>query len=98
MKRALIIRPEAERDLAEAYQWYESQLSGLGSDFLLRLDATLSSIQRTPDLYPAVHGKIRRALIRRFPYGIFYLVERNRIVVLGVLHARRDPRTWRHRM
>jgi len=98
MKRALIIRPEAERDLAEAYQWYESQLAGLGSDFLLRLDATLSSIQRTPDLYPTVHRKIRRALIRRFPYGIFYLVERNRIVVLGVLHARRDPRTWRRRM
>jgi plasmid stabilization system protein ParE len=93
MKRSLIIRPEAERDLAEAYEWYESQLDGLGSDFLLRIDATLSSIQRTPDLYPAVYGKIRRALIRRFPYGIFYLVERNRIVVLGVLHARRDPRT-----
>lgn len=97
MKRALIIRPEAERDLAEAYGWYESQVPGLGSDFFLRIDASLSSIRRTPEMHPVVHRNVRRALIRRFPFGIFYLVEKDRIVVIAVLHARRDPQTWRRR-
>ncbi len=46
MKKALIIRPVAERDLAEAYGWHEAQVPGLGSDFLLSIDAALSSIQR----------------------------------------------------
>jgi hypothetical protein len=51
MKKALVIRPDAERDLAEAYGWYEERVPGLGSDFLLSIDAALSSIQRTPKMY-----------------------------------------------
>jgi toxin ParE1/3/4 len=97
MKKALIIRPDAERDLAEAYSWYEAQVPGLGSDFLLSIDAALSSIQRTPEMYPIVYKNVRRALVRRFPYGMFYVVEEVRIVVLGILHARRDPKTWQDR-
>jgi toxin ParE1/3/4 len=98
MKRPLIIRPEAEFDLAEAYGWYETQLPGLGSQFLLSVDAALASIQRTPELYPVIHKNVRRSLIRRFPYGVFYVAEQDRIVVLAVLHARRDPRSWEDRV
>ena len=54
MKKALIVRPDAELDLAEAYSWYEARVSGFGSDFLLSIDASLSSIQRTPEMYPIV--------------------------------------------
>lgn len=54
MKSPLIIRPEAESDLAEAYRWYEAQVPGLGSDFLLSVDAALSSIRRNPELDPVV--------------------------------------------
>jgi hypothetical protein len=50
MKKALIIRPDTERDLAEAYGWYEARVPGLDSDFLLSIDAALSSIQRTPKM------------------------------------------------
>jgi plasmid stabilization system protein ParE len=94
MKKALIIRPDAELDLAEAYSWYEARVSGLGSDFLLSIDASLSSIQRTPEMYLIVYKNVRRGLVRRFPYGVFYVVEEDRIVILGILHARRDPKTW----
>jgi toxin ParE1/3/4 len=97
MKKALIIRPDAECDLAEAYGWYEAQVPGLGSDFLLSIDAALSSIQRTPEMYRILYKNVRRALVRRFPYGILYVVEEDRIVVLGILHARRDPMTWQDR-
>jgi toxin ParE1/3/4 len=97
MKKALIVRPDAELDLAEAYSWYEARVSGLGSDFLLSIDASLSSIQRTPEMSPIVYKNVRRGLVRRFPYGIFYVVEEDRIVILGILHARRDPKTWQDR-
>jgi plasmid stabilization system protein ParE len=98
MKKPLIIRPEAEFDLAEAYGWYETHVPGLGSQFLLSIDAALSSIQRTPELYPVIHKNVRRSLIRRFPYSVFYVAEQDRIVVLAVLHARRDPQSWKDRV
>ena len=72
MKKPLIVRPEAEVELAEAYQWYEQQVHGLGAQFLLCVDAVMASIERNPQLFPVVHkGVIRRALTRRFPYSVF---------------------------
>lgn len=97
MKRALIIRPEAERDMRDAYVWYEKQVQGLGANFLLNVDAALRSLQRNPSQYPLVHREIRRCLVRRFPYGILYVVEDKRIVVLAVFHAKRDPVSWQER-
>jgi plasmid stabilization system protein ParE len=93
----LIIRPEAETDLTEAYDWYESQLAGLGAEFLLVVEASLAAIQRNPKQYQVLHRGIRRALTRRFPFGIFYLIRRNMVIVLAVLHAKRDPQLWQQR-
>jgi toxin ParE1/3/4 len=97
MKRTIIIRPEAEQDIREAYSWYETQISGLGANFLLRIDAALSSVQRNPRQYPLIHQEVRRCLVRRFPYGILFLEEDKRVIVLAVFHAKRDPRSWQER-
>lgn len=97
MKRMIYIRPEAEQDMREAYAWYETQIPGLGANFLLHVDAQLRSLQRTPLQNPVVHREVRRCLVRRFPYGIFYMVEDKRIVVLAVFHAKRDPKAWQTR-
>jgi plasmid stabilization system protein ParE len=70
------LRPEAEADLLAAFQWYEIHLKGLGDEFLQEVDRSLNLIQEQPQSYPVLHRDIRRALIRRFPYGVFYLVER----------------------
>lgn len=94
MRRRIVIRPEAEGDLEEAYRWYEEQVPGLGTDFLLCFEEGLAKIERRPQGYPVVRKDIRRLLIRRFPYGIFYLVVEDSIIVLGVFHARRDPKQW----
>ena len=67
----MIFRPEAEADVADAFAWYEEQSRGLGSHFLLCMEAALSQIKRHPDASPVVHRQIRRALLRRFPYGVF---------------------------
>jgi plasmid stabilization system protein ParE len=60
-------------------------------EFLACIEAALSSISRNPELHSAVHDEVRRALVRRFPYGVFYIVEQERIVVLAVFHGHRDP-------
>ncbi len=91
MIRQLIVRPEAEADIAEAFSWYEARLSGLGSEFLRVLDATFNSILRNHDVYPEVHRNVRRALTRRFPFAVFFVVEETRMVVLSVFHVKRNP-------
>jgi len=94
MSRQLIILPAAEEDLIEAYGWYEEQRPGLGSDWILNVEATLRNVERHPEAFSMIRGEVRRAFIRRFPYGVFYLVEQERIIVLAILHASRDPKRW----
>ena len=61
---------------------------------MLCIEEVIDKISRSPHLYPIVHKTIRRALVRRFPYGIFYLQHENGIVVLAVLHEKRRPEEW----
>lgn len=97
MKPALLIRPEAEQDLRAAYAWYERQRPGLGEDFLSCLETALLKIQLHPRQFPMIHREIRRHLVRRFPYAIFYIPRPETISVLAILHCRRDPEAWLER-
>jgi len=97
MSRRIILRSEAEAELAEAYAWYEQQRPGLGDEFLLRLDACLSDIQGNPLLHPVVHRDVRRALLRRFPYGVFYVPGEDCITILAIFQLSRDPTRWMDR-
>jgi plasmid stabilization system protein ParE len=94
----LVIAPEAEVDIAEAYGWYESRKSGLGEEFLSSVHASLEGIQRAPDMCPVVHEACRRSLIRRFPYAVFYEHSEARVTIYAVFHTARDPNKWRHRL
>ena len=97
MSYTLLIRPEAELDIQDAYQYYEEGEQGLGSEFVRAIDACFSQIGRNPLAYPLVHRQIRRALIRKFPYGIFYIVENSKIIVIACFHSKRDPKRWQDR-
>ncbi|WP_017325580.1 type II toxin-antitoxin system RelE/ParE family toxin [Synechococcus sp. PCC 7336] len=97
MSYALLIRPEAELDIQDAYQFYEERDRGLGSEFVRAIDACFSKIGRHPLACPLVHRQIRRALVRKFPYCIFYIVENNKIIVIACFHAKRDPQRWQDR-
>jgi plasmid stabilization system protein ParE len=94
---SLIIRPEAEADMAEAFGWYEERKAGLGYEFLEEVAALFRQIQENPLRHAEVYGKARRALIRRFPYKVFYLFEGAKVEVIGVVHAKRDPQIWQKR-
>ncbi len=95
--KQVIIRPEAESDIKDAYQWYEAQRKGLGESFLLCIEEALSRVSRNPAIYSVVHKEVRRALIHRFPFGVFFLDGDESISVLAVLHARRNPKMWKGR-
>ena len=89
--------PEAESDIRTAYCWYEERRSGLGEEFILSLEAGFSAIQRQPELYQPIYKKVRRQLIKRFPYGVFYIYENETIVVIDVFHVKRNPKFWQQR-
>ncbi len=97
MPLRLLIEPEAETDVAAAFDWYEAQRCGLGSEFLAELAFTFESIRRNTDQYPIVSGRTQRALVRRFPFGVFFIVEPDSIAVTACFHCRRDPRRWQLR-
>ena len=94
MTQTLIVRAEAEADLAASRLWYEEQYDGLGGRFIAEVDATFRRIEANPLAFAFVRGKLRRALLRRFPFGVFYALTDQNIVVVAVLHAARDPRLW----
>jgi toxin ParE1/3/4 len=89
--------PEADADLKEALAWYEEIHPDLGMRFALAVDAAIEVIARSPLAFQIVHLKIRRAGVRRFPYGLFFKVESNRIVVIACMHGRRNPKRWKLR-
>ena len=98
MDYELVVRPEAREDLLTTFNWYQKQRSGLGFDYKLCIDEVFSKIQKHPTIYKKVYRELRRAVIRRFPFGVFYLVEDKTIIILAVLHARRDPALWKSRI
>src|SRR2546422_104826 len=95
MTYRLIIRKRAENHLIEAYDWYEKQKSTLGKEFLFCVDASLMAVKNNPMLFQLRYKNIRCALIPRFPYGIFYFVDKNKIVVIAVFHLSRNPKLWK---
>jgi toxin ParE1/3/4 len=97
MTRIFIVRPEAEQDIAETFEWYEQQRKGLGDDFLLRVESAFDFLMQDPFSFAPIYKDIRRTLLRRFPYGVFYFVSDTHIVVLAVMHAKRHPKKWKSR-
>jgi toxin ParE1/3/4 len=91
------LREEAEEDLADASLWYEQQQSGLGSDFLDSMLSLCQLISERPLLYPVVHRNVRRALMSRFPFGVYYRTESSHLVIVAVMHASRHPLRWKNR-
>lgn len=82
--------PEARPDIIEARAWYEERAIGLGLEFSRAVDAAASGILRFPRAVPKVHGEVRKAVLRRFPYSLLFLVEDNDILVLACFHHRKD--------
>jgi plasmid stabilization system protein ParE len=94
----LIVEPEAEYDLHQAFDWYEQQRSGLGREFLECVDEVLKRLSEMPESRAVDYRNARLALVKRFPYVVCYLIDDDTVYVMAVFHGHRDPETWRDRI
>jgi plasmid stabilization system protein ParE len=94
----LILSAEAEADFDSTFDWYELRRSGLGGEFASHVHDALDRIATRPESFPLRAANVRRALVRRYPYAIYYRIEGVRILVLAIVHTSRDQRVWRDRM
>jgi plasmid stabilization system protein ParE len=99
MKFTIEFRTDALEDILGAINWYEKQMAGLGDEFFIAFTNEVRNIHRNPLLYAIKYKNIRKAITKRFPYIIYFIVSpSNEIIVLAVLHMKRDTTTREKRI
>lgn len=93
----LEFHPEALAEFRAAAEYYEKQQTGLGSRFVNAVDAAVARIAEAPESWRIVEDDIRRCLTKVFPYAVLYSIEPDYILVVAVMHCRREPGYWRNR-
>jgi toxin ParE2 len=88
----------AQTELDEAIAYYESQLPGLGKGFLEEFISGTSRMQHFPEAWQPFGKEIRRCLLRRFPYGIIYIIDPAELIIVAVAHLHRKPGYWQDRL
>ena len=88
----------AQSELDDAFAWYDSQSSGLGTQFLDNIDRAIRRIAAYPLSSVEIEQDLRRCLLSRFPYGIIYGIDSETVIVVAVAHLHREPRYWIDRM
>ena len=98
MSNTLIITPQAEKDFESAYEWYEVHDPGLGKEFARCVDVKIASVQRNPRHFRIIADKeVRRALVNRFPFSVYFISKAELITVFAILHQHRNPEYWKSR-
>ena len=93
MKHVRFLRP-AEQEMLDAAHYYEQQATGLGIDFLNKIEFAIHDISEDPERWPVVRTSIHRRLIPRFPYGLLYRIDPDEILILATMHLHRHPDYW----
>jgi plasmid stabilization system protein ParE len=97
MSLPVVLRDEAQAEFDEAFDYYERQRPGLGVDFVARVQEVFDRIAANPQMHGVVFADIRKAVVRRFPYCVFYRADPTRVEVIAVFHSSRDPSIWQGR-
>ena len=92
-----VFHPDAEVEFVESIDYYESCDTGLGYDFSLEVFSSIEAIVQYPLAWPTIELDIRRCLVNRFPFGILYAIEDQKIFILAVMHLHRQPGYWHDR-
>lgn len=87
-----LIAEEAEADIADAFERYEASQPGVGSKFLDEVAAAFHAVQFEPLRFPNVHRSVRRALMHRFPFGVYFVARVDEITIVAVMHMARRQR------
>jgi plasmid stabilization system protein ParE len=97
MKLPVVWLQDATAEFYDAEQWYASISPGLSRRFVHAVEDTVDLIAEFPLRFPVIHRDRRRAGVRRFPYGLFYVMEADRVVLIACFHGKRSPRRWQQR-
>lgn len=89
--------PEAEEEFKIAIAYYEGKRIGLGYDFAVEIYDAINRAQAFPGAWPVIDAKIRRSLVRRFPFGVLYLEGPQELFVVAIMNLHRDPEYWQRR-
>ena len=87
----------ARAELIDAQDWYEGEATGLGRHFRGAIDVLTGRLSTNPQQFPIVFKNVRRALLRRFPYALFFVLAGDTLLVMACFHASRDPLQWQKR-
>ena len=93
----IVFTQAASAELIDAQDWYEGEASGLGRRFRRAIDVLVERMSANPRQFPLVLKNVRRALVRRFPYSLFFVLEDEILLVIACFHASRDPLQWQKR-
>ncbi len=96
--RSVEFHPEAQDEFISAVQFYESQTAGLGLDFILTVQRAYERLLEFPATGAPFGRRLRRLLVPKFPYGLLYRVEPERVYIVAVMHLHRRPGYWRSRV
>jgi len=96
--RRLVFRAQADREFAEAVEWYRDRDLRVAVDFIETVERILQAVQDNPFQYQAIEGEIRRATLRHFPYKIIYQVTEAELIIVSCFHTARDPNVLRGRL
>jgi plasmid stabilization system protein ParE len=96
-RRPVVLATEAEREAHEAFLWYAARDPTVADRFEAQVLAAFDRLAEAPEQGPEIEPGVRRLVLHRFPYGLLYTVEPDRILVLTVMHLRRRPGYWRGR-
>lgn len=91
MKYELVIKEEADREIADSFLYYENQKNGLGERFLSQLNIYFDRIKENPKHYQIKRKNYREAFIKNFPFLVIYEIQENKIVVYAVFNTSRNP-------
>lgn len=97
MSCRVIFRSSALTDIDDAYQWYEQQQPGLGDSFMAELGKVEALLGDNAMMFGRIRGEVRRAILDKFPYGVFYIARSEFVSIIAVLHQARNPRVWQIR-
>lgn len=95
MSHRLIIKPQAEEDIQDIFNWYERKAEGLGEYFLEDLDSKIEKIKMQPEAYQFHLADFRFAFLDRFPVSVHFKIESDTIFIFGVFPTAKNPKKWR---
>jgi plasmid stabilization system protein ParE len=93
MSLKIVFTDWAESDFNKIAYWYKSIREGLDAEFILCLETEIEVIKRNPLLFKKIHKDVRKTILHRFPYNLYYLIEEDKIVVLAIAHYKRSRTT-----